>query len=422
MRTWLRGGLFAAVLLAVVVAITVVGRGHGAVPSVDAPVTPTATQLPGGAATTPAETFTTEVYFNDPWSDVEADVYRLQDVEVAAIKGAPKGATIYAASYSIGSKRIVNALIAAYRRGVRVRLNIDGHVTYEQGARIQRILGTDQTRDSYMVRCHLACASDVTYPTRDGKGITKPYQHAKFMAISRTGSDYDVVMVTSENLSSAVVEQSNDLIVLRGSKAAYDFIESRFLIMQQDSGSAYGEVTTGDVTLTMYPVVLADGEEPGPEHDPYWHFFDNITCRHDGKSTVLRIAMSMFSLPRVYLAEQLTQLGREGCRITIIGQPNVPDGGWDPEAKAALLVDGSGIELRQTTGKRWVHSKVVTIDGWDAAGEPLRLAWTSNQNWLLQGLYYNDEIGVVSTDPAVVDAYDRHIDGLLTEHSKRVTG
>ncbi len=426
MGSWVRRGLLGGavlVALVVVVAIAVEGPGHGASPQADGSPSASAVASPtaGDGATGTDESPTTKVYFNNPWSSRDQDQYRLQDVEVQAIQDAPRGATIYAATYSIGSRRVGDALVAAYRRGVRVRLNVDSHATYTQTARLQKLLGTDQGKDSYMVRCYLACASDVTYPTRDGKGITKPYQHAKFMAISQTGSQQYVVMVTSENLSSAVVEQSNDLIVLSGSKIAYDFVESRFLIMQRDSGGAYGQVSTGDATLTMYPVVLASGQEPAPDLDPYWHFFNNITCQHEGRATELRIAMSMFSLPRLYLAEQLAQLGREGCRITIIGQPNVPDGGWDPEVKAALLVAGSGIELRQTTGGKWVHSKVVTVDGWDGDGNPLRLAWTNNANWLLQGLYYNDEIGVVTTDQAIVDAYDSHLDGLLTRHSKRVT-
>lgn len=37
------------------------------------------------------------------------------------------------------------------------------------------------------------------------------------------------------------------------------------------------------------------------------------------------------------------------------------------------------------------------------------------------GLYRNDEIDVVTTDPKTIDAYVRHLDGLLTRHSNRVT-
>ena len=344
----------------------------------------------------------------------------MQNREARAIDGAPKGSSIYIATYSLSSGEVGDALVAAYRRGVTVRLNIDPHADFIETKRMLRVLGTDQDRDSYVVRCHLACASDVTYPRRDGSGLTKPYQHAKFLAISTSGSERYLVMFPSENLSPSAIEQSNDMIVLEGSRAIYDFVVERFEIMRQDAGSAEGEVTSGSATLTMYPVTLGPGAKPSSDTDPYWELFGNISCRVGGKATILRIAMSMWSLPRLYLAQRVAELSKEGCRILVIGQPEIAQGGWDPEIKAALMVAGSTVELRQTTGGKWVHSKIVTVDGWDVRGDRLFLAWTNSANFLLQGLYYNDEIGILTTDAAAIRTYNRHIDGILSRHSHLV--
>ena len=393
-------------------------------PSPDGP-TPSASPTSAIRPTDPAPTtepghVVTSVLFNNPWSALRSQQFRLQDREVRAINGAPAGSSISIATYSLSSGEVGDALVAAYHRGVRVRLNIDPHANFIQTRRLVRLLGTDQARKSYVVRCHLACATDVTYPRRDGAGLIKPYQHAKFLAFSRTGSERNLVMFPSENLSPSAIEQSNDMIVLSGSRAVYDFVVERFAIMSKDAGSAEGEVTSGSATVTMYPVKLGAGAEPSPDLDPYWALFKNITCRVGGKSTVIRVAMSMWSLPRLYLAERVAELSRQGCRFLVIGQPEIALGGWDPEIKAALLVRGSTVRLRQTTGGKWVHSKIVTIDGWDAGGARLVMAWTNSANFLLQGLYYNDEIGILTTDPAAIRTYNRHIEGALFTHSRPV--
>ncbi|HEY3340060.1 MAG TPA: phospholipase D-like domain-containing protein [Propionicimonas sp.] len=422
---------WAVVAGAVALALTFTGcEAPGTIPS-SSPATPSAsatspapTQSPTKAGTPTAVT-TTRIQFSDPWSSRSAAQFRLHRTQVAAIKAAPAGATIHLVMYTFATEWAGQALLAAHRRGVNVRVIIDDHENYRWTKRLQAELGTDQHRRSYVVRCHLACASDVTYPRRRSAGTIRSYVHAKWLIIDRSGTDRDVVMIPSENLTPAAAEQSNDLMVLRGDHAVYRFLRTRFDIMRKDAGTAYGTVSSGTVTMTMFPMPLPKGyrvkpDEPLPAAmDPYLDYLSDIQCGGE-HSTTIRIAMYMWTYPRLEVAKRFAELARAGCRVIAIGQPLSPesDEGWDPEITRALL--DAGIELHQTGGGVYLHSKIVTLDGWNTSGGRLQLAVTGSSNFLLQALVASDDLIVTDSAPAVVAAYSAHVDKLIARHSRPV--
>jgi len=419
----------AAVGGAVALALTISGcEMPTRAPSAATPTAATSaapTQSPTKAGTPTVATTTTRIQFSDPWSTRESMQFRLHRTQVAAIKAAPAGATIHLVMYTFATEWVGQALLAAHRRGVNVRVIIDDHENYRWTKRLQAALGTDQHRRSYVVRCHLACASDVTYPRRRSAGTIRSYVHAKWLIIDRSGTDRDVVMIPSENLTPAAAEQSNDLMVLRGNHTVYSFLRARFDIMRKDAGTAYGTVTSGSVTMTMFPMPLPKGYQVKPDEplpaamDPYLDYLRDIQCGGD-HSTTIRIAMYMWTYPRLEVAKRFAELARAGCRVIAIGQPLSAerDEGWDPEITKALL--HAGIELHQTGGGVYLHSKIVTLDGWNTGGGRLHLAITGSSNLLLQALVASDDLIVTDSDVAVVDAYSAHVDQLIARHSRPV--
>ena len=415
------------------VALALAVTGCEAPVMIPSAVTPTTSTSATSAAPTqsptkgpPPAATTTRIQFSDPWSSRTAAQFRLHRTQVAAIKVAPAGATIHLVMYTFATEWAGQALLAAHQRGVNVRVIIDDHENYRWTKRLQAELGTDQHRRSYVVRCHLACASDVTYPRRRSAGTIRSYVHAKWLIIDRSGNDRDVVMIPSENLTPAAAEQSNDLMVLRGDHAVYRFLRSRFDIMRKDAGTAYGTVTSGSVTMTMFPMPLPKGYQVKPDEplpvamDPYLDYLRGIQCGGD-HSTTIRIAMYMWTYPRLEVARRFAELARAGCRVIAIGQPLSPesDEGWDPEITKTLL--DAGIELHQTGGGVYLHSKIVTLDGWDTSDQRLRLAITGSSNFLLQALVASDDLIVTDTNPAVVASYSAHVDKLIARHSSPVT-
>lgn len=393
-------------------------------PTTTAPTKEGPTQSPTKAGTPSAAT-STRIQFSDPWSTRESARLRLHLTQVAAIKAAPSGATIHLVMYTFATAWAGRALLAAHRRGVNVRVIIDDHENYRWTKRLQAALGTDQRRRSYVVRCHLACASDMTYPRRRSAGTIRSYVHSKWLIIDRSGTHSDVVMIPSENLTPAAIEQSNDMMVLRGDHAVYSFLRARFDIMRKDAGTAYGTVRSGSVTMTMFPMPLPQDyrvrpDEPLPASmDPYLEYLRDIQCGGD-HSTTIRIAMYMWTYPRLEVARRFAELAEAGCRVIAIGQPLSPesDEGWDPEITRTLL--DAGIELHQTGGGVYLHSKIVTLDGWDTSGARLHLAVTGSSNFLLQALVASDDLIVTDSEEAVVAAYSAHVDKLIARHSRPV--
>lgn len=401
--------------------------GSGAGGAVSGPARSTPTSGPAAPGGTTGSTGSMKVLFSDPWSTAYSSQYRLHLAQIAAIKAAPKGATITIVTYTFATQAYGEALLAAYRRGVNVRMIIDDHENYRWTKRLQTIFGTNQNNGSYIVRCHLACASDITYPRRRSKGTIRPYQHAKWLLIDRSGSDRDVVMIPSENLTPAATQQSNDLLVMKGNKAAYDFLIKRFSIMKKDSGSAYGTLRSGSLTLEMFPAPLPQGYTIDPTTpvpaamEPFLKYLKNVQCGGE-HSTTIRIAMYMWTYPRLLVAQRFAELAKAGCSVEAVGQPLSPehDEGWDPEITSALLA--GGVKLHQTSGKGvYLHSKIVTIEGWDTSDKPLRLAVTGSSNLLLQALVASDDLIVTNTNRSVVDTYSQHIDWLIAHHSTAVT-
>ncbi|HEX5335060.1 MAG TPA: phospholipase D-like domain-containing protein [Propionicimonas sp.] len=420
----------AAVGGAVALALTI--TGCVAPSTMPSPASPTAVAATSAAPTptptkagTPTAATSTRIQFSDPWSTRTAARFRLHRTQVAAIKAAPAGATIHLVMYTFATDWAGQALLAAHRRGVNVRVIIDDHENYRWTKRLQAALGTDQHRRSYVVRCHLACASDMTYPRRRSAGTIRSYVHAKWLIIDRSGTDHDVVMIPSENLTPAAAEQSNDLMVLRGNHAAYSFLRARFDIMRKDAGTAYGTVTSGSVTMTMFPMPLPEDYKVKPDEplpaamDPYLDYLRDIQCGGD-HSTTIRIAMYMWTYPRLEVAKRFAELARAGCRVIAIGQPlsAETDEGWDPEITRTLL--DAGIKLHQTAGGVYLHSKIVTLEGWTTSGARLHLAVTGSSNFLLQALVASDDLIVTDSDLAVVSAYSAHVDQLIARHSRPV--
>jgi hypothetical protein len=68
----------------------------------------------------------------------------------------------------------------------------------------------------------------------------------------------------------------------------------------------------------------------------------------------------------------------------------------------------------------YLHSKIVTLDGWNTSGERLHLAVTGSSNFLLQALVASDDLIVTDSDAAVVAAYSAHVDKLIARHSRPV--
>lgn len=377
--------------------------GPGATPSTLTPSTPstptsepTPTGLPKG--------MTQRVIFGDPWSKDQRRVHAVAESVLALARTTKRGQTLTLSMFNMTYPHAADVFIAAHRRGVKVRILLNHEGTGSRQVRQLRVaLGSNTAAGSWVT-------------TRRG-GIR---MHSKFMLLSKRGGQGPVVWVSSGNLtSSSGRDQANEAIVTTGDQPLYDFLSAQFQLMRKGVTSPKllsRTATTPTASLRTFPQPKRDAA-----HDPVLAVLNDIQCRHDDRRTTIRMAQLFLTDERAYIVQRLRDLVAEGCRLRIVGYLTV----WSPDAIRGLTAPGPGrVDLRAGQGAA-IHTKITTIDGWDASGRPLLRAVIGSHNLTGRALGrtpdgVNDELMMQVRNPATVRSYSAWVDQVIARHSKAV--
>lgn len=361
-----------------------------------APTTPapTPTGLPAG--------MTERVIFGDPWSTNPRRVHAIADSAVALARKARRGQTLTLSMFNMTYPGAAEAFIAAHRRGVDVRILLNGEGARSRQVRLLRAALGGNTKARSWVK------------TRAG-GIR---MHSKFLLLSKHGGQGPVVWVSSGNLtSSSGRDQANDAIVTTGDQPLYDFLLAQFQLMRKGVTNPTllsRTATTPTASLRTFPQ-----PKKGPANDPVLAVLNDIQCVHGDRRTTIRMAQLFLTDERIYVVQRLRDLVEQGCRLRIVGYLTV----WSPDAQRALTAPGPGrVDLREGKGAA-IHTKITTIDGWDAAGRPLLRAVIGSHNLTGRALSrtpdgVNDELMMQVWNPATVRSYSAWVDQVIARHSK----
>lgn len=376
-------------------------------PSGTAPVpSATATPMPRPAPSLPGipEGMTQRVIVGDPWSKNPRRVHAVAESAVAIAKRARKGQTLTLAMFNLTYPGAAAAFVAAHRRGVDVRIVLNHEGARSRQVRLLRAgLGVDTRARSWVV-------------TRPGN----IRMHTKFLLVSPRGGSGPIVWVSSGNItSSSGRDQANDALVTTGDRALYDFLLAQFRLLRKGVTKPKllaRTATTPTAILRTFPQPRRDAA-----HDPVLAVLNDVRCVHQGRRTTVRMAQLFLTDERIYLVQRLRRLVADGCRLRIVGY--LPE--WGPDAVKGLTAPGVGrIDLRAGQGAA-VHTKITTIEGWDAAGNPLVRGLTGSHNLTGRALGrtpdgVNDELLVQLWNPAAVRAYSAWVDRVIRTHSKPV--
>lgn len=372
-------------------------------------VTPVTTaQPPATAEPTPSATpwslpagTTMSAVFGSPWSKKAARQHAVAISAMEIIDGAPKGATVLASVFNISYPGMDEVLIRADRRGVHVRVLVNHEATRRPlFKRLQRTLGSDpKRRSSVVVR---------------GGGVR---MHSKFVLATRSGDRENVVWMSSGNLTRASGRyQANEALTITGDPELHDFFAEQFALMADgvtDPGVLARSVTTPTAQVWTFPQ-----PEGGRANDPVAALLDDISCVTDQGTTIVRLGQLFLTDERIWIAERLRELKAAGCDVRVIGHLSV----WG-SARGLLVAPGDGqIDLRDSVGAA-LHTKLTSIDGFDAAGRPLKVLMAGSHNLTGRALTVtpegvNDEFAILIRDPATVDAYSAWIDQVIAKHSE----
>ncbi len=414
----------------------------------------------------------------DPFGNTGAN-YRIVSSVEAAIRAVPrrtkklKYPTITIASYLLDRGASVDALIAACRRGVGVRVVLDSGINNPHSRRLISSLNgdnyLDRNRDGkpdkpprtgkcgtpkrnksgrmaagqvsdngVSVMSRSAARASLDVPTQDGKtwGRDRSYvkrcagacrsagsegnMHSKFFLFSHTGSRRNVVMISSSNLNRGGAEAGwNDMIAVQGRKRFYTYFLKIHRLMTQEKpadGRILG-ITDGPFTARFFPVRGATKAK-----DPVLSDLRQIRCRSGFGRTEVHISMFFWGQRRGnYLADRVFELARQGCKINVIyGAPTKQLG---DRLRAAAnsgrinLWDSRFDMDKDGYNEVRTHAKYVLVKGGFGKSGKARVVMTGSQNWV-GGMASHDEAYLRVKLPRAYSAYRSNWSN-IRDHSKR---
>jgi phosphatidylserine/phosphatidylglycerophosphate/cardiolipin synthase-like enzyme len=320
---------------------------------------------------------------------------RIFDKLIRSIRSTPRGQDIRIMSWNIQSRKAVDKLLRAQRRGVRVRVLMSRSnaeaIDNRDFARLRKGLrrgnaNRRESRHSWARLCTNSCRG------RSGAA------HAKYFLFSRTGRARDVVIHGSANLTVASTSnQWNDVLTTVGRERVYKFYVRIFSQMARDRRvrHPYAEWARGGDRYMFFP---------GGKHDPVMGLLDRVRC-HGATNTKshrtrLQIAPDVLRQARgMRLGRKVWQLWQNGCDVrvgyTVMGR----DTGQMMRRPGKR---GRGVPMRHlvqdTNGDgqfdNYFHLKSMTVVG--HVGRD-RSAWgvlNGSSNWSDRGYRSDENLGI----------------------------
>ena len=245
-----------------------------------APATGSATAATGKAAARAAYTPISGAHFNNAIG-TEAQQNRIVDRMIRMTDATPAGAVIRVATLNFEMDGPADALLAAYERGVHVRIVMPARGPGERAGRpAGATLGGDVTAMSYLVKCTFGCLSPSTFST----------MHTKMFLFGTVGDARRVLTVTTANLAPGQTRAWNDAVTVVGKRPLYAAAADYFDKMALDLPTKeFTKIASSrDFRLFLFPYPRKQGVR-----DYFTTSFKRIECRgvprragRDGRTVV----------------------------------------------------------------------------------------------------------------------------------------
>lgn len=326
------------------------------------------------------------VKVNDPR---RRDKRKILDHIIRSIRNTGHRQEIRAFSWNIASTGFVRSLLHANSRGVTVRVLMSKGKAMEQPRdgdfwRLRRGL-RNRSENHPQAKGERSWARYCDRSCRGRRGIA----HSKFFIFSKVRKAHWVTMSTSANATeNSVNVQWNDIYTNVGSERIYRAYLRTFKEAEQDQPARPGyRITKGDtISAYFYPW---KGERA--RGDRVINELRRISCRgtRDGAGvdgrTRIRIAQDAIIDERgVDIARKVRRLWEQGCNIRIV---------YALMGKQVLRVlrhtDRGPVPIQQIVNDydydgiydRYLHAKVMTVNGRYNDDRSARVAWQGSENW-----------------------------------------
>jgi phosphatidylserine/phosphatidylglycerophosphate/cardiolipin synthase-like enzyme len=307
----------------------------------------------------------------------------VEDTIVTLIRQAMPGSRIRIAIFNFSRNNVSAELVAAFRRGVDVRIVLDGGTPSDPGTEVPALragLGADR-----VTVCDAPGTSCI------GSGIM---HHKTFLFSQLSDGSRNVVVQASHNLTTSQLTMHNNAVIVRGDDALFAGYESVWEDLRRDvENPNYYRIIDGMFDTRAYFFPRASG-------DTVVSILDNASC--DATSRI-RVAMAFFTDARIAIAQALARRAREGCSVSVvIGNGEIPAGS---SVLSTLRAAGVVVTLYPTRTNGWgLHSKYLLIDA-PYTGMRRQLVFTGSHNWTGPALDTNDESLLKLEDATLFNTY-----------------
>ncbi|WP_165499075.1 phosphatidylserine/phosphatidylglycerophosphate/cardiolipin synthase family protein [Gramella sp. KN1008] len=345
-----------------------------------------------------------EVLFNDIQKIKEGSTSTIiSDKIVSYINATPENASIYVSIYLFDHSPIIEALIDASEREVKLFIMTDESDRSSNLATLSKFKS-------------LEGEIEVVGITNDASSIA--INHNKFILLSEvevegTENIENIIFQTSQNFHSKGQKKLQDAIII-SNPGLYDAYVENWNTMKTFANSGmenyeYTEYinTEAEVKVSFYPK-RKNGQTYG--EDSVIEILDQIT---DPAGTTIKIAMSDWSDSRSYIIDHLLILLEAGADIQIITKS-----GKGPEVMQGLkkLQDhGAFVKVfnLDNTGPAQIniHTKIMLIDG-ILDGMRTKFVMTGTQNFTLNALWNNNETSLFLMNEDLIEEYESFLNEL----------
>jgi phosphatidylserine/phosphatidylglycerophosphate/cardiolipin synthase-like enzyme len=330
---------------------------------------------------------TAGVTFNDPTGSRSQQTV-LMDQIIAAVNNVPAGSIIRFVAYSFDYQPMVDALLAAKKRGAQVRLLIDSHTETDQIRQLRGKLGTGKSDGSYLRTCKYSCMAN-----------QPSFIHSKLYLFSRTGDATRVAMNSSANPAETGVSKSwNNTYTTVGDKTLYDAYVDNFNDMLPDKTNTdyYHTVESGIYKEYFFPRAGSTKKS-----DTLYNILNDVSC-----PSTIRLSTYFWTSARLYLADKLVALRKAGCSVEVI----YPDGPGKqdtiyPEVTSVLLKGNIDTWNTRPKAGLYVHNKVILIDGTYQGVPGQKIVYATSQNLTMTSLRESNEVMLRIPNAGVYSAY-----------------
>lgn len=347
-----------------------------------------------------------EVVFNKPGFQGQKES-KIESRLIELIDSTVSGGHINISVYRFDSNKIVESLISASKRGVVVKVLMDG--------------GSQKLANDPSHPLHTLAESELLKFCVDKGCRSLHINHNKFALFSNLNSgEKHLVAVTSSNLNVDQQFMHNDLLIVKDDETLY----SEFL-------RYWESISTDKTEFSRFKSVLSKENEIQAYffpifwgRDPVLDILKDVDCSIPGSS--IKLAHSRFDDSRVEVAKQLKLLQEQGCDLKLIlrTERSVRSPG-----REVINILGRFIALLdykdkngEIISKNSIHTKMILIDaGFRGSSTRQKIILTGSQNLNYTSWKLNDEVMLmIRGNDEVFNSYEHFFYDIIQLYQRRL--